>query len=175
MYPIHLIFCLVVVAKKSLQLIEAALQSERIDSNIRPTFVRAKNVIADENTNLTSMSLFIMIVVTLSKDEIKDLKTFLKQHDKDVEEGATDVIGALYVIHELLRRDEEETVDYGWCCLPTIAILPGKAFNDPSFILGGEYRVNWVLATIFAVALVCLVIVQAGGAIKDIISNAPPT
>ena len=176
MYPIHLIFCLVIVAKNAAPLVGAALESLKIDAQTKVILGKLKKVIDDSNNNLTGIRPFIMIVVTLSKKEIRTLRAFSKNHESDLEEGVQDVIGALYVVNGMLGQDEDKDndEDYGWCCLPTIAIFPGRAFNDPSFILGGEYRVNWVLAVIFAVALVCLVVVQAGGAIKDIIVHEPP-
>lgn len=139
------------------------LKSTRVDSGIEPIFGRAKNAITDSSPNLTSILPSPIIVVTLSKKEMKDLKAFSKSRVKDVEEGAQDVIGASYIIHGLLQQDHIEE-DHGWCCLPVIAIFPGKTPNNSSYAVGGEHRLNWVLAVIFTSALVCLVVIEAGSA-----------
>lgn len=100
MYPIHLIFCLVIVAKNAAPLVEAALESLKIDDKTKTIFTRIKGVITDSTQHMLSKSMLVLSLVTLSKKEIRTFRAFSKNHVKDVE-GASSIVIALFVLNGL--------------------------------------------------------------------------
>lgn len=125
MYPIHLLFCLVIVPDTVLSLIETALASSQIEVRVRDILEKVKDTKRDGVSNCTGKLDFITSLAKLSKGEAKTMKKYLKKHLKDIEQGNSSVPVALSLLNALLEEDDEDASG-GWCCLPTVAIIGGN-------------------------------------------------
>lgn len=167
-----LIFCLDIIPQAVTPLVKVVLHSQQIGINIKDIFNIMEEASEDSKSEMTSMSMFSMVLVTLSEEEVETLKTFSRNHAEDVEEGVPDIVAALFIINGMLQYDHTNSNSY-WC-LPILAVFGGKVFTGAFFPIESEFRLHWALIILLFPALICGILAFIGYAIKGIFSLGPP-
>lgn len=161
-----------IIPQAVMPLIKVVLHSQQIGINIKDIFNIMEEASEDSKSEMTSMSMFSMVLVTLSEEEVETLKTFSRNHVEDVKEGVPDIVAALFIINGMLQYDHTNNNSH-WC-LPILAVFGGKVFINALFPIGSELRLHWALIVLLFPALICGILAFIGYAIKGIFSLGPP-
>ena len=102
-YPIHLLFCLVIIPVVIMSLTETALASQQIDASMKSILKRVKDAKSDEASDWIGKLGFITSLANFPNKEIKALKAYLKTNTKDIEQGNSSTLVALSLIRRLVR------------------------------------------------------------------------
>jgi DNA-binding transcriptional MerR regulator len=153
-------------------LVKVVLHSQQIGVNIKDIFAMMEESSEDSKSEMTSMSMLSMVLVTLSEEEVETLKTFSRNHAEDVKEGVPDIVAALFIINGMLQYDHTNSNSHWY--LPILAVFGGKVFTDVFFTIASEFRLHWALIILLFPALICGILAFIGYAIKGIFSLGPP-